>query len=103
MPRSVKKRTPATDQGAVTGKAKQLPDPPTPRWQSRGPSATDLPAAVRQEFKETEDLPNTTNPDDWAKIAGKKGEPIVFVKTLLTDTKKPERNVEKIVNTGQYL
>jgi proteasome-associated ATPase len=69
----------------------------------KGVSATDLLAAVRQEFKENEDLPNTTNPDDWAKIAGKKGERIVYVKTLLTDTKKPERNVDKIVNTGQYL
>ena len=69
----------------------------------KGVSATDLVAAVRQEFKENEDLPNPTNPDDWAKIAGKKGERIVYVKTLLTDTKKPERNVDKIVNTGQYL
>ena len=39
----------------------------------KGIMTDDLLAAVREEFKENEDLPNTTNPDDWAKIAGKKG------------------------------
>jgi proteasome-associated ATPase len=69
----------------------------------KGISADDLLTAVREEFKENEDLPNTTNPDDWAKIAGKKGERIVYVKPLMGDAREKQRNVEKIVNTGQYL
>jgi proteasome-associated ATPase len=69
----------------------------------KGITADDLLNAVREEFKENEDLPNTTNPDDWAKIAGKKGERIVYVKPLISETKDKARNVEKIVNTGQYL
>jgi proteasome-associated ATPase len=60
--------------------------------------------AVREEFKENEDLPNTTNPDDWANIAGKKGERIVYVKPLIGETKNKQRAVERvIVNPGQYL
>ena len=70
---------------------------------AKGISADDLLTAVREEFKENEDLPNTTNPDDWAKIAGKKGERIVYVKPLMGETKDKQRNVERIVNTGQYL
>jgi proteasome-associated ATPase len=69
----------------------------------KGINADDLVTAVREEFKENEDLPNTTNPDDWAKIAGKKGERIVYVKPLMGDTKEKQRNVERVVNTGQYL
>jgi proteasome-associated ATPase len=69
----------------------------------KGITADDLVTAVREEFKENEDLPNTTNPDDWAKIAGKKGERIVYVKPLISEPKDKARNVEKIVNTGQYL
>jgi proteasome-associated ATPase len=69
----------------------------------KGITADDLLTAVREEFKENEDLPNTTNPDDWAKIAGKKGERIVYVKPLMGETKEKQRNVEKIVTTGQYL
>ncbi|MBI2204782.1 MAG: proteasome ATPase [Candidatus Rokubacteria bacterium] len=69
----------------------------------KGITADDLMLAVREEFKENEDLPNTTNPDDWAKIAGKKGERIVYVKPLIGETKEKQRNVEKIVTTGQYL
>jgi proteasome-associated ATPase len=63
----------------------------------------DMINAVREEFKENEDLPNTTNPDDWAKIAGKKGERIVYVKPLMGEAKEKKRDVEKIINTGQYL
>jgi proteasome-associated ATPase len=62
----------------------------------------DLLTAVREEFKENEDLPNTTNPDDWAKIAGKKGERIVYVKPLMGESKEKTRPVDK-VTTGQYL
>src|SRR5262252_8976032 len=69
----------------------------------KGIMADDLLTAVREEFKENEDLPNTTNPDDWAKIAGKKGERIVYVKPLMGETKEKQRSVERIVNTGQYL
>jgi proteasome-associated ATPase len=69
----------------------------------KGIGTGDLLTAVREEFKENEDLPNTTNPDDWAKIAGKKGERIVYVKPLMGDTKDKQRNVERVVNTGQYL
>ena len=70
---------------------------------AKGVSTDDLLAAVREEFKENEDLPNTTNPDDWAKIAGKKGERIVSVKSLVGQPTPAERSVEKVVNTGQYL
>ena len=73
------------------------------RTSEKGITVDDLLNAVREEFKENEDLPNTTNPDDWAKIAGKKGERIVYVKPLMGETKEKQRNVEKIVNTGQYL
>jgi len=69
----------------------------------KGLCADDLLAAVREEFKENEDLPNTTNPDDWAKIAGKKGERIVYVKPLMSDPKDKHKNVERVVTTGQYL
>ena len=70
---------------------------------AKGIMAEDLLTAVREEFKENEDLPNTTNPDDWAKIAGKKGERIVYVKPLMGETKEKLRSVERVVNTGQYL
>jgi len=70
---------------------------------AKGLTTDDLSAAVREEFKENEDLPNTTNPDDWAKIAGKKGERIVYVKSLVGQITAPERTVEQVVNTGQYL
>src|SRR5947199_71707 len=69
----------------------------------KGIRVDDLLAAVREEFKENEDLPNTTNPDDWAKIAGKKGERIVYVKPLMGEIKDKQRAVERVINTGQYL
>ena len=69
----------------------------------KGIKVDDLLNAVREEFKENEDLPNTTNPDDWAKIAGKKGERIVYVKPLMGETKEKQRAVERVINTGQYL
>jgi proteasome-associated ATPase len=68
----------------------------------KGVKLDDLLAAVREEFKENEDLPNTTNPDDWAKIAGKKGERIVYVKPLTGESKDKHRPVERMT-TGQYL
>jgi proteasome-associated ATPase len=71
---------------------------------SKGISTADLVDAIRQEYREHEDLPNTTNPDDWAKISGKKGERIVFVRTLLADDEGAGggRQIER-VTTGQYL
>jgi proteasome-associated ATPase len=68
----------------------------------KGLKLADLIQAIRDEFKENEDLPNTTNPDDWARISGKKGERIVYVRTLLGDRKGEGRQVER-VNAGQYL
>jgi proteasome-associated ATPase len=57
------------------------------------------------EFRENEDLPNTTNPDDWARISGKKGERIVYIRTLVSGGKGTEagRSIETASNTGQYL
>ena len=71
---------------------------------SRGIQTDDLENAVRQEFREHEDLPNTTNPDDWAKISGKKGERIIYVRTLIAsaDEEGGGRSIEA-VGTGQYL
>ncbi|GAA3049160.1 proteasome ATPase [Kitasatospora albolonga] len=62
-------------------------------------------AACVDEFKENEDLPNTTNPDDWARISGKKGERIVFIRTLVTGKQGAEsgRSIDTVANTGQYL
>jgi proteasome-associated ATPase len=69
----------------------------------KGVKAEDLVEAIRAEFKEHEDLPNTTNPDDWARISGKKGERIVYVRTLLGDREgEAGRQVER-VSPGQYL
>ena len=65
----------------------------------------DLIDSIHQEYKEHEDLPNTTNPDDWAKISGKKGERIVYIRTLVkTLDANPSggRAIERI-GTGQYL
>ena len=71
----------------------------------RGLRLEDLFVSIRQEFRENEDLPNTTNPDDWARISGKKGERIVFIRTLInrdeTDV-KGGRSIQH-VGTGQYL
>ena len=72
--------------------------------ESKGISLEDMINAIHQEYKENEDLPNTTNPDDWAKVSGKKGERIVYIRTLVGEHKGDEggRQVEK-VQTGQYL
>jgi len=71
----------------------------------KGIKAADLHASITQEFKEQEDLPNTTNPDDWAKVSGKKGERIVYVRTLIKKDDGDEgggRAIEQVA-TGQYL
>ena len=66
-----------------------------------GISTQDLLVGIKQEFREHEDLPNTTNPDDWAKISGKKGERIVYVRTLI-EGEDESRTIEA-VGAGQYL
>jgi proteasome-associated ATPase len=70
----------------------------------RGIRTEDMLASIKQEYKEHEDLPNTTNPDDWAKISGKKGERIVYVRTLVSEGKETTggRAIERVA-TGQYL
>ena len=68
----------------------------------RGIKVEDLVEAVNDEFKENEDLPNTTNPDDWARISGRKGERIINVRTLMTGINRKERSIENITS-GQYL
>jgi proteasome-associated ATPase len=76
---------------------------------SKGICLQDLLDSIHQEFKEHEDLPNTTNPDDWAKISGKKGERIVFIRTLVHDQDESRTGRElggKAIErtaTGQYL
>jgi proteasome-associated ATPase len=71
----------------------------------RGLTGDDLIQSIRQEYRENEDLPNTTNPDDWARVSGKKGERIIFIRTLVnreeTDV-KGGRSIQH-VGTGQYL
>lgn len=67
-----------------------------------GITTEDLVGSVRQEFVEHEDLPNTTNPDDWARISGKKGERIVYVRTVAGARSSEQRSVET-VQTGHYL
>jgi proteasome-associated ATPase len=70
----------------------------------RGIMADDLIQSVREEFKENEDLPNTTNPDDWARISGRKGERIINVRTLITGMERNEQTIENVSSgQGQYL
>ncbi|MFC6012167.1 proteasome ATPase [Nocardia lasii] len=60
--------------------------------------------SIVDEFAENEDLPNTTNPDDWARISGKKGERIVYIRTLVTGKNaSASRAIDTESNTGQYL
>ena len=88
----------------IVRRAKKLAIKRTIAGGTHGISTQDLLDSIKQEYREQEDLPNTTNPDDWAKISGKKGERIVFVRTLLTkdDPEGGGRQIERIT-TGQYL
>jgi len=88
----------------IVRRAKKLAIKRTIAGEGRGIRAADLLESIRQEYKEHEDLPNTTNPDDWAKISGKKGERIVYVRTLMAQGKEGAggRSIER-VGTGQYL
>ncbi|MEO7429731.1 MAG: AAA family ATPase, partial [Acidimicrobiales bacterium] len=73
---------------------------------TKGIQVDDLIESIHQEYKEHEDLPNTTNPDDWAKISGKKGERIIYVRTIVQHDTEGEprggRSIERVA-TGQYL
>jgi proteasome-associated ATPase len=71
----------------------------------KGLRVAHLLTACVDEFKENEDLPNTTNPDDWARISGKKGERIVYIRTLISGKSGTEagRSIDTVSNTGQYL
>ena len=73
--------------------------------QSKGLRVSHLLQACVDEFSENEDLPNTTNPDDWARISGKKGERIVYIRTLVSGKKGADsgRSIDTVANTGQYL
>jgi proteasome-associated ATPase len=70
---------------------------------THGITADDLMLSVTEEFKENEDLPNTTNPDDWARISGRKGERIINVRTLITNLERKEASIETVSSSGQYL
>jgi proteasome-associated ATPase len=88
----------------IVRRAKKLAIKRVIAGESRGIRTDDLLASTKQEYKEHEDLPNTTNPDDWAKISGKKGERIVYVRTLMSEGREATggRAIER-VGTGQYL
>jgi proteasome-associated ATPase len=88
----------------IVRRAKKLSIKRTIAGGVRGISADDLLESIKQEFREHEDLPNTTNPDDWAKISGKKGERIVYVRTIVQEGQAESggRQIER-VTTGQYL
>ncbi|MGD1012428.1 MAG: proteasome ATPase [Acidimicrobiales bacterium] len=88
----------------IVRRAKKIAIKRTIAGSSRGIRLTDLVESIRQEYAENEDLPNTTNPDDWAKISGRKGERIVYVRTLTSrgGAERGGRAIER-VGTGQYL
>jgi proteasome-associated ATPase len=88
----------------IVRRAKKLAIKRTIATDLSGITYQDLSDSIRQEYKENEDLPNTTNPDDWARISGKKGERIVYVRTLIAkgESNSGGRAIQTI-GTGQYL
>jgi len=86
---------------SVVSRAKKLAIKRAISGGDKGLKSDDFLRGIREEFKEQEDLPNTTHPDDWAKIAGKKGEKIVHVRTLTTDEDSEPREIETI-SVGHY-
>jgi proteasome-associated ATPase len=88
----------------IVRRAKKLAIKRVIAGESRGIKTQDLLDSIKQEYKEHEDLPNTTNPDDWAKISGKKGERIVYIRTIMSKGEETTggRAIER-VTTGQYL
>jgi proteasome-associated ATPase len=87
---------------SVVARAKKLAIKRLLATGERGLTTDDCSTAIREEFRENEDLPNTTNPDDWARISGKKGERIVYVRTLISGDGTAGRAIENL-NPGQYL
>jgi proteasome-associated ATPase len=88
----------------IVRRAKKLAIKRVIAGETRGIRTQDLLDSIKQEYKEHEDLPNTTNPDDWAKISGKKGERIVYIRTIISKGEETTggRSIER-VTTGQYL
>lgn len=89
----------------IVGRAKKMAIKDLLESGQRGIRVGHLLAACVDEFRENEDLPNTTNPDDWARISGKKGERIVYIRTLIQGKQGSEagRAIDTVANTGQYL
>ncbi len=89
----------------IVDRAKKMAIKDLLEHQQRGLRVQHMLQACLDEFKENEDLPNTTNPDDWARISGKKGERIVFIRTLISGKSgnEPGRSIDTVANTGQYL
>ncbi len=86
---------------SVVARAKKLSIKRTLSGGEKGLTSEDFLHAIREEFKEQGDLPNTTHPDDWAKIAGKKGEKIIHVRTLTVDEESESREIETM-SVGHY-
>jgi proteasome-associated ATPase len=89
----------------IVARAKKMAIKDFLEFGQKGLRINHLMSACIDEFKENEDLPNTTNPDDWARISGKKGERIVYIRTLVTGKQGDEsgRSIDTVANTGQYL
>ncbi|MBX7549979.1 proteasome ATPase [Streptomyces sp. MUSC 14] len=89
----------------IVGRAKKMAIKDFLEKTQKGLRVSHLLQACVDEFKENEDLPNTTNPDDWARISGKKGERIVYIRTLITGKQGADtgRSIDTVANTGQYL
>ncbi|MEU6224280.1 proteasome ATPase [Streptomyces sp. NPDC047042] len=89
----------------IVGRAKKMAIKDFLDHKQKGIRVSHLLQACVDEFKENEDLPNTTNPDDWARISGKKGERIVYIRTLITGKQGADtgRSIDTVANTGQYL
>jgi proteasome-associated ATPase len=88
----------------IVDRAKKLAIKAVLETKQRGLRVQHLLEAIVDEFAENEDLPNTTNPDDWARISGKKGERIVYIRTLVTGKNQESgRAIDTATNTGQYL
>ncbi|GAQ64530.1 MULTISPECIES: proteasome ATPase [Streptomyces] len=89
----------------IVGRAKKMAIKDFLDKNQKGLRVSHLLQACVDEFKENEDLPNTTNPDDWARISGKKGERIVYIRTLITGKQGADtgRSIDTVANTGQYL
>jgi proteasome-associated ATPase len=89
----------------IVARAKQMAIKQFLETGQKGIRVAHLLAACVDEFRENEDLPNTTNPDDWARISGKKGERIVYIRTLVSGKQGTEagRSIDTVANTGQYL